>query len=70
MPGRSLLSALARHTRRLVRAALANDWVIVIGLFAVTILVNGIIALLIIGWLQSVGLWDVTLSRLPRSDFA
>jgi hypothetical protein len=70
MPGRSLLAALARHIRELVRVALANDWVIVIGLIVGTLVVNGIIALLIIGWLQSMGLWDVPLGRLTRSDSA
>jgi hypothetical protein len=70
MPGRSLLAALARHVRELVRVALANDWVIVIGLIVGTIVVNGIIALLIIGLLQSMGLWDVPLGRLTRSHFA
>jgi hypothetical protein len=68
MTSRSLLAALARYVRELVRRALANDWVIVIGLLVGTIVVNGIIALLIIGWLQSMGLWDVPLGRLPRSD--
>lgn len=68
MPGRSLLAALTRHVMELVRVALANDWVIVIGLVVGTIVVNGIIAFLIIGWLQSIGLWDQLMSRLPRSD--
>ena len=68
MPSPSFLAALARRVRELVRQALANDWVIVIGLMLGTIVINGIIAILIIGWLQSMGLWDVPLSRLPRSD--
>jgi hypothetical protein len=68
MAGRSLLAALARHVGELVRRALANDWVIVIGLLLGTIVVNGVVAFLIIGWLQSMGLWDVPLGRLPRSD--
>lgn len=64
----SPLAWFARHARSLVRAAFADDGMLFLGIFVITVLVNGVVTILIIEWLQSMGLWHVPLGRPGRSE--
>lgn len=70
MPRRTPLARFARRARSLIRATLADDGMVFLGLFVVTVIVNGLVTILIIEWLQSMGLWQVPLGRPGRSEVA
>ncbi len=63
----SLVEAAKQQARHYVRRALDDDAVLVIGLFAGCVLVNGILAILLIELLQSLGLWSPISGGEPTS---
>jgi hypothetical protein len=49
--------AVLRYARR-IRALLVDDATVVIALMLMTLVVSGLVGLLVVGWLETWGLWD------------
>ncbi len=54
---RGWVGVVERKIIALLRSARDDDALVLIGLFVGSVLVNGIVAIVLIGWLQALGIW-------------
>jgi hypothetical protein len=59
-------NTIVSRARRRVRAALANDWLVVAALMALGFFTTIAIGFVIVGWLESIGLADILIRRPTR----